>query len=155
MRLPPELLVDGCVRTLQQDVLPGLASRYARGQLYAVLDVLQNLRDRIEEKHAFAEAEAASAESALVRAAEALRAAGAAADADAIAAGIGAAPATPGGARRDAMNETFALALARVAALPGGEGEAARAALGGHIGAQALRDLAGLRPSLLEEISRG
>ena len=128
MRIPPELLVDGCVRTLQENVLPALDSRFARGQLYAVLDVLRNLRDRVEERRAFAEAVAA-------------RAAGA--------------PPDPPEARRDALNGALVAALATIAVLPEAEGAAAHAALGGHLAAQALRDLATLKPSLLEEISRG
>ena len=155
MRIAPELLVDGCVQTLLSNVLPALESRFARGQLYAVLDVLQNLRDRVEEKRSFAEAEASSAESALQRAVEALRSSGAHADSAAIAASLGSVANSPPEARRETLNQAFVEALVRVTALPDAEGASAHAALGGHIAAQAIRDLATLKPSLLEEISRG
>jgi hypothetical protein len=157
VRIPPETLVDGCVQTLQERVLPALASKYARGQLYAVVDVLRNLRDRIEEKSALLAAEAESAAAALARAAVALRAGGAdaAAVGAQISAAIAAAPAGPLERRRDALNEVFVQALAGLDALAEPAAEAAHAALGGHLAAQAVRDLMVLKPSMLEEISRG
>jgi len=157
MRIPPEELVDGCVRTLQERVLPALSSRFARGQLYAVIDVLRNLRDRVEEKSALLKAEADSAADALARASEALRAGSAAATAAAeeIAAAVAAAPADPLASRRGALNEAFVRALERIDALSEPSADAAHAALGGHLAAQAIRDIVTLKPSLLEEISRG
>src|SRR5881275_3118225 len=72
MTIPLEALIDGAVRTLTEAVLPDVTSRFARGQLFAVVDVLRNLRDRLEVKAALHEAEAASAAAALERAAAAL-----------------------------------------------------------------------------------
>src|SRR5213595_2285290 len=72
MTIPVETLIDGLARTLTDAVLPEVTSRFARGQLFAVVDVLQNLRDRLEVKAALYEAEAASATAALERAAAAL-----------------------------------------------------------------------------------
>ena len=65
MLIPPEELLDGAVATLLESVLPALGTRFARGQLYAVVDVLRNLRDRVEPRCAALAAEAASAEAAL------------------------------------------------------------------------------------------
>ncbi len=157
MRIPPEELIDGCVRTLQERVLPSLSSRFARGQLYAVLDVLRNLRDRVEVKGALLEAEATSAAAALTRAAEALRAGSEAsrAAADEIATAVSAAPEEPRASRVSALNDAFVRALERIDALSEPSAETAHAALGGHLAAQAIRDIATLKPSLLEEISRG
>ncbi len=157
MRIPPEELLDGCVETLRSLVLPAVASRYARGQLFAVLDVLRNLRDQVEEKSSLLEAEADSAGAALARAEHALRAGSAAAGAAAeeIAARISQAPAAPAAARRAALDAALVLALERADALAEPAAEAARAALGAHLAAQAVRDIALLKPSLLEEISRG
>ena len=157
MQILPEELVDGCVRTLQERVLPALSSRFARGQLYAVVDVLRNLRDRVEEKSALLRSEAESAAAALARAAEALRAGGAAAAATAaeIAEGVAAVPQGLPSERRTAMNEVFVRALERIDALAEPAAATARAALGGHLAAQAIRDVSTLKPSLLEEISRG
>ena len=108
-----ETLVDGVVRTLTESVLPDVGSRFARGQLYAAIDVLRNLRDRIEPKAALLAAEAESAAAALVA------------------------------------------TVPLLDTVPADAGEAARAALGAHLAAQAMRDLAVLKPSLLAEISKG
>jgi len=52
MTIPVETLIDGLARTLTDAVLPDVTSRFARGQLFAVVDVLRNLRDRLEVKAA-------------------------------------------------------------------------------------------------------
>ena len=72
MQLAIETLLDGVMRTLRDAVLPAVQDRFARGQLFAVLDVLQNLRDRVESKAALDEAEASSADDALGRVVDAL-----------------------------------------------------------------------------------
>jgi hypothetical protein len=157
MLIPVERLVDGVVETLLQQVLPAVASRYARGQLYAVVDVLQNLRDRIEEKSALLRVEAEGAEAALARAATALRG-GAGEEAGArIEAVLASAPAAdaPPAERVVALRAAVVLALQAIDALPADVAEGARAALGGHLGMQALREVAVLKPSLLAEISQG
>src|SRR5207244_2187595 len=68
MLVPIEVLIDGVVRTLIESVLPDVGGRFARGQLYAAVDVLRNLRDRVDAKVALDEAEASSAAVALERA---------------------------------------------------------------------------------------
>ena len=69
MRLPLETLLEAESRTLTQSVLPDLSTRYARGQLFAVVDVIRNLRDRIEMRTDLLAEEASSAADALARAA--------------------------------------------------------------------------------------
>jgi hypothetical protein len=41
-------LLDGLARTLEETVLPSVGSGYARGQLFAVLDVLANLQGQVQ-----------------------------------------------------------------------------------------------------------
>jgi hypothetical protein len=148
--IPLERLIDGCMQTLREEVLPELASRSVRGRVWAVLDVLNNLRDRIEERAAAAETEAGSAHAALLRLAQALRAGGEQAAAARLAAALEAAPAAPAAARAAALRDALAQALAGRALRP-----AEREALRPHLAAQALRDVAPLKPSLLSEISKG
>src|SRR5262249_60231180 len=76
VQLAIEMLLDGVMRTLRDAVLPAVQERFPRGQLFAVLDVLQNVRDRVEPKAELDEAEASSAHAALARALDALRSAG-------------------------------------------------------------------------------
>src|SRR6187549_1130268 len=68
MRTTVERLIDGVVQTLTTAVLPDLATPFARGQLYAAVDVLRNLRDRVESRADLATAESDSAVTALERA---------------------------------------------------------------------------------------
>jgi len=146
--IPLETLLDGLVRTLMESVLPDVGSRFARGQLYAVIDVLQNLRDRIEPKAALLAAEAESATAALERVAALV---GAQPLADAVAAAARA----PLDARVVALRAALVDALARIDALPDERAREARAVVNGHLAAQAMRDLVVVKPSLLSEISKG
>ena len=152
MLIPLERLIDGCMQTLREEVLPEVGSRAVRGRVWAVLDVLNNLRDRIEEKRAPAEIEAQSAEEALRRLAAAFREGGSPEAAAGLERALAAAPAGPPAARAAALRELLAGAIA---ARERGLGEAEREALRAHLGAQAVRDLALLKPSLLAEISKG
>ncbi len=151
MQLTVETLLDGVMRTLREAVLPGVGGRFARGQLFAVLDVLQNLRDRVEPKAELAEAEAASAAAALERAAQALPAR----YRTELIRAVAEAPAAPAGARAAVLRAIVTRAYEMLAHLPDDEAAPARAALGEHLAAQAMRDVAVLKPSLLEEISKG
>jgi hypothetical protein len=153
-RLPVETLLDGVVHTLTTAVLPGVTSRFARGQLYAAVDVLRNLRDRVEVKASLLDAEAASAAEALTAVIAALRDGGAAGPAAVLAEAVASAPHAPG-ERVVALRAALVLALEAVDAAPPSVAERARAALAAHLAAQAIRDLAVLKPSLLGEISRG
>ncbi len=158
MLIPPEQLIDGCVRTLLETVLPGIESRFARGQLYAVADVLRNLRDRVEEKAAPLELEAQSLHDSLARAANALRASGHTAAYDVglrIEHSLAAAPTAPLAARLGALRTVMTSTLEALDGIAEDVIQGAKAALGGHFAAQAVREVMVLKPSLLSEISKG
>jgi hypothetical protein len=150
--IPIERLIDGCMQTLREEVLPEVASRAVRGRVWAVLDVLNNLRDRIEEKLAPAASEADSAHTSLSRLAAARRAGGDAEGAAALESALLAAPSEPPTQRAAALRRALADAIA---ARPEGVSEPEREALRAHLSAQALRDVMLLKPSLLSEISKG
>lgn len=153
MRVPVERLIDGVVQTLTDAVLPDLATPFARGQLYAAVDVLRNLRDRVEPRADLANTESDSAVVALERAAAALTKAPALAIR--IADAITNAPTAPAAARVEALRTAVVETLTALAALPDADARPARAPLLEHVGAQSMRDVAVLKPSLLNEISRG
>jgi hypothetical protein len=155
VRISPQALLEGVVRSLHDQVLPQLESRTARGQLWAAIDVLRNLGGRIEPAVAALEEEARSAANSLGTLALQLRDAGEAASAAEIERQLAEEPAEPGDARTQAMRAAIVDAFARLDALPVESADALRPILGGHLAAQAVRDLARLQPSLLEEISRG
>ena len=146
--IPLETLLDGLVRTLTESVLPDVGSRFARGQLYAVVDVLRNLRDRIEPRADLLAAEAESAAAALERAAAVL-------DAQPLREALAAAAGVPLATRVVALRAALVDALGRIDALPDDRAREARAALNAHLAAQAMRDLMVVKPSLLSEISKG
>ena len=155
MRVSPQILIDGVARTLHEQVLPHVDSKSARGQLWAVIDVLRNLGGRVEATVAALEAESDSASSALGTLAERLRDAGHDALATATEARVAAAPAAPANARNAALRDALVAAFADLDGLPAEVADALRPILGGHLAAQAVRGLANLQPSLLDEISRG
>ncbi len=152
MLIPIERLIDGCVQTLREEVLPEVASRAVRGRVWAVLDVLNNLRDRVEEKVAAATTEADSARAALARLAAALRANADTNGAAAIESALACAPDEPPSARAASLRAALADAIA---ARPQGLAETEREALRAHLAGQVLRDVMLLKPSLLSEISKG
>jgi hypothetical protein len=151
MQLAIETLLDGVMRTLRDAVLPSVEGRFARGQLFAVLDVLQNLRDRVEPRAELDDAEAASAETAL-RAVVATLGDNMAAP---LVGALADAPAGPPATRAAALRAALVRALALLDGLPESTTAPARAAIAQHLAAQAMRDVATLKPSLLEEISKG
>jgi len=155
VRIPVETLLNGVARALIEQVLPHVSSRSARGQLYAAVDVLRNAARRLEWAAAPLVVEAESAEAALRSAAARLREAGEAARAGRIEARLEEWPAGPVAARAEAAREALAHAFAELESVPPALGDAIRPILGGHLAAQAVRALALLQPSLLEEISRG
>ena len=151
MQLGVDILLDGVMRTLREAVLPAVQGRLARAQLFAVLDVLQNLRDRVESKAALDDAEAESAVHALTQVIAAIGPITGAA----LAEGLEAAPEAPPGARAAALRALLVRAFGVVDALPDAAAAPARAALATHLAGQAMRDVAVLKPSLLQEISKG
>lgn len=48
MNIPLERLIEGIVATLRTDVIPNIADGYARGQAVGVIDLLNNIRPRVE-----------------------------------------------------------------------------------------------------------
>src|SRR4029453_19354303 len=151
MQLAIQRLLNGGMRTLREAVLPSVEGRFARGQLFAVLDVLQNLRDRVEPRADLDDAEAASAETAL----RAVVATLGRDEAAPLVAPLAGAPAAPPAAGAAARRAALVRALAVLDDLPEATTAPARAALAQHLAAQAMRDVATLKPSLLEEISKG
>jgi hypothetical protein len=150
VQLAIETLLDGVMQTLRDAVLPAVQGRFARGQLFAVLDVLQNLRDRVEPKAALDEAEASSASGALARALDELGSAAAP-----VAGPLAEVPGSPPAARAAALRSVMGSAFALLESLPEDVAAPARRVLAEHLAAQAMRDVALLKPSLLEEISKG
>ena len=65
------------------------------------------------------------------------------------------APATPPHARSAALRAALVQTLEILEALPTETAEVARAAIGEHLAVQAMRDVAILKPSMLNEISKG
>jgi hypothetical protein len=155
MLISPQSLIDGAMRTLREAVLPDVPSRFARGQLYCVLDVLNNLRDRIEEKAQPFVEESESANAALERVISALVAGGREGETSPLRE-MRSNAATLAPAERASM---LCAALVRAVEILDGVPEAelpdAREALRGHFVTQALRDVVPLKPSLLSEISKG
>ena len=151
MLVPVDVLIDGVVRTLIESVLPDVGSRFARGQLYAAVDVLRNLRDRVEARVALDEAEASSAAAALEHAIASLPPE----SAGPLATAYDAAPSAPAAERAAALRAALVIALEAIDGLPADVAAPARAAVLEHLAAQALRDVMVLKPSLLTEISKG
>ena len=152
MLVPIEVLIDGVVRTLIESVLPDVGGRFARGQLYAAVDVLRNLRDRVDAKVALDEAEASSAAVALERAIASLPPDAAGAP---LRVALDAAPAAPPAERAAALRALLVVALEGFDTLPADVAASARTAVLEHLAAQAVRDVMVLKPSLLTEISKG
>jgi hypothetical protein len=150
LRVTPQALIAGVVRALQEQVLPQVASRTARGQLWAAIDVLRNLSARIEPARAPFEEEVRSAEGAL----RGLAAQSPEPLAAEIAARLDALP-VDAAARVEALRALLRDVFERLDALAPDRGAALRALLGGHLAAQVIRDLSRFQGSLLDEISKG
>ena len=114
-------------------------------------DVLNNLRDRIEQKRAPARVKADSAEQALRGLAAASATTGGAQDAANLE--RGAAESRP--RRRSRAPRASRLLAGAISSASRGLAAAEQAAVRAHLAPQALRDLALLKPSLLAEISKG
>jgi hypothetical protein len=156
MRLSVARLLEGVSQTLLDDVLPQVADRPARGRLYAAVDVLRNLEKRVQWLEAPLAAEVESAGAALRAVAAGLREGGVPELAARLETASGAWPREPAEARAAAARADVAAAFVVLDEAPSPLAAALRPLLGGHLAAQAVRDLALLAPgSLLEEISRG
>ena len=155
MLIPVQTLIGGVIHTLKTEVLSAVQPGFARGQLFAALDVLQNLQDRVEEKAELHTAEADSAQAALAKVATVLRDAGATDALAQVEAPTSGAPAAPPHARSAAVRAALVQTLDALEGLPTETADAARAAIGEHLAVQAMRDVAILKPSMLNEISKG
>ena len=151
MLVPIETMIDGLVRTLTERVLPDVPTRFARGQLYAVIDVLRNLRDRVEPRASLFEEESASIAAALARVIPLLSGSAR----TALEAAVADVPPDPPAARLGALRAALVSALDAVGDLPADAAGPARAAITEHLAAQTMRDLAVLKPSMVGEISKG
>lgn len=155
MLIPVETLIGGVIHTLKTDVLSAVQPGFARGQLFAALDVLQNLQDRVEEKAELHTVEADSAHAALTKVVAVLRDAGATDVLAQVEVTITGAPAAPPHARSAGLRAALVQTLDALEGLPAETANAARAAIGEHLAVQAMRDVANLKPSMLNEISKG
>jgi hypothetical protein len=68
--IEPDRILEGLARTLEQSVLPELASGFARGQLFAVLEVIGALQGQVSWGGMLLENEAASLAALLGQAAQ-------------------------------------------------------------------------------------
>jgi hypothetical protein len=114
--------------------------------VWAVLDVLNNLRDRIAPDPTQLQAEIDSATVALTQVIAALHLPAA----EPVATALGSAPVLPLADRVAALRAAIVVALDATAEHPD-----ARAHVLSHLSAQAMRDIMCLKPSLLQEISKG
>lgn len=154
MHLPLEDLLDGAMRTLRTEILPAIDSRRARGQLHCVLDLLDNLRDRVAYKPSLFEDEARSAAEALEAVGARLSELGAREAANELATLAAAAPPTPPRERAEALRVAVARAVVLVARTAPTD-PASRAPLDRHLLDQTIRDVMLLKPPPLDEISKG
>jgi hypothetical protein len=158
MYLETEKLIDGVMTSLREDVLPDLATARARGRVWAILDILNNLRDRIEPRCESAQAECESARDAIAGCAAVLRAGSRHADADRLMSLLSEADKTAPDlhARVAALRAVVVEAVGLARAIDDvAQRQAAFAPLESHIAMQSMRDLTGLKVSLLSEISKG
>ena len=158
MRIPLEMLVDGVMHALREEVLPELSSSRARSRLWAALDVLNTLRDRVEEKAMYFRMETESADDALRACAAALRRGGFDGEAATVLRSVDAALALTGEERDRcaAIRSAVVEALRQLETMgSSAAANAARQPLELHLASQALRDVMILKPSLLNEISKG
>lgn len=144
--IEPDRILDGIARTLEANVLPALGSGFARGQLYAVLEVLGSLQGQLLWGGMLLENEASSLATLVVEAAAVvdgelgsrLRA-------------YADLAATPLGNR---LVEGRALVCALLEAGYGDEGPLA-AAIDGYLANDTIFKAMALRPGRLAEISQG
>ena len=157
MRLPPAVILAGVARTLEEDVLPAVESRTARGLVFAALEMLANVQDLVEWRADVREEELASAAAALGDAAAQLEASGLTADAARVRDAVAAAARLPD---REARGCALDAALEDVLVVADRERErpridAVHAAVRAHLVNQAVRDLMRAQRPLLNRISQG
>jgi hypothetical protein len=155
MNLSIEQLMDGALATLRDEVLPNLESARARGRLYCVLDLLGNLRDRIGFRESMFLDETRSATEAIESFRVALIDRGLVSEARGVEAAVTAtATAVSPQERTEAMRAIVTRCI-RIAADAAVGDRALFAPLEKHLCDQAIRDVILLKPTQLNELSRG
>jgi len=142
-------ILSGIARVLEDRVLPELPSGYARGQLHAVLELLENLQGRAVWGGPLLEGEAAMLDSLAAEAAAKLP------DQESpLAARLRAYTAAPPASLSDRVHAGRALVCELVAGGHADSGELA-ALVDGFLTNDAVMKALGLKPSRLSEISQG
>lgn len=139
-------IVEGLAHTLERTVLPAVGGGYARGQLFAVLEVLGSLQGQVQWGGMLLDNEAAAL------AALAAEAAGLGGELGARAAQVAASTNQPLDER---LREGRALLCALLDAGHADEGAPLAATIRSHLANDAIFKAMGLRPSRLAEISQG
>ena len=151
------MILAGVARTLEEDVLPAIGDRAARGLVFTALELLANVQDLVEWRAEVREEELASAATALGEAAARLDDVGLAADAarvrDAVAAVARDGDREARGRALDAALEDVLVVADREHARAGID--AVHAAVRVHLVNQIVRDLMRAQRPLLDRISQG
>jgi hypothetical protein len=152
MRIPLERLIDGAVQALTEHVAPQVPDRFARGQLWSVIDILNNLRERIDWKSAPLDEEARAAADVLADLGRQLRAAG---HGDLAARLPELAADGTATERVTAARAALVTAMEVLAGAPAAVAAPLQASINTLLLLNAVRDLQIFKPSLLQEISKG
>ncbi len=157
MRLPPATLLAGVARALEDDVLPAIGDRAARGLVFAAIEVLANVQDLVEWRADVRDEELSGAATALRDVVARLATMGLDAESARIAGALAAAEAVgEREARGRALDAALVEALLAADALQGRPGiDDAFAPLRAHLVNQALRDVMRTQRPLLNRISQG
>jgi hypothetical protein len=157
MRLPPATLLAGVARTLEEDILPAVGDRAARGLVFTAIEVLANVQDLVEWRADVRDEELAGASSALADFAARLEVLGLAAESARVRGMLAAAGA---GTDREARGRALDAALVEALVVADGAHDRpgmaeALAPLRMHLVNQALRDVMRTQRPLLNRISQG
>ena len=157
MRLPPALVLAGVARTLEEDVLPAVGDRAARGLVFTAIEILANVQDVVEWRTDLREEELTGAATALAETAGRLEAMGLAAESARLRSALAAAEAM---SARDERGRALDAALADALVAADGAHERpglenALAPVRAHLVNQTIRDLMRTQRPLLNRISQG
>ncbi|HEY2385979.1 MAG TPA: hypothetical protein VGK30_03380 [Candidatus Binatia bacterium] len=157
MRLPPATVLAGVARTLEEDVLPAVGDRAARGLVFTAIEVLANVQDLVEWRADVRDEELSGASAALADFAGRLEALGLHAESARVRAGLLAAK---GETEREARGRALDGALVDALIVADGAHDSpgmveAVAPLRRHLVNQALRDVMRTQRPLLNRISQG
>ncbi len=157
MRLPPAQVLAGVARTLEEDVLPAVGDRAARGLVFTAIEVLANVQDLVEWRSDLRDEELRSAAAALLASAWRLEAIGRAAEGARLREAVVAAY---GIADRDERGRALDAALTDALLVADGvrsdaDRESVAAPVRTHLVNQTVRDLMRVQRPLLNRISQG